>query len=614
VLAATHPQDVASGRELEHANWQVILPTERHRGGIHHPNPVDQEPIVAQLREHLSTLVAVGVSVVDALDLGRLEQGLGLNLHRPQRCRGIRREVRVPRASRENHHRAFFQMPYRPSPNVRLGHLTNLDGAHHSDGDPSLLEGVLERQGVDDRGEHAHVVALRAVHACASTLEAAKDVPTPNDDADLHSAALNLAELLGDLLERLHLNAEAALFATQRLTAQLENDAAIAKTRLDGRWRRENRIELGRHAGPVPPARAAGNACRKRARSGSVSRFAPSHRAFVIVLATTILTGCSGCDDDALAPKADAGPEVAGLTPQQAARVIAEVGDHKITLGDFAETLSRMDQFDRLRYQTKERRRELLQEMIDVELLAVEAKRRGLDKDPEVQEAIRLLMRDALLAKAREGMPPPSDLRADEVKDYYDANLEKYTEPERRRVEAIIVGRATDAQDVLEAVRKATDPADWGKLHAQHDMRPKSSKASPADLAGSLGFVGPHDDPKGGNVSVPNEVRDAVFELGKMGDVHAKVLAARGKFYVIRLGSISKGHTRSLSEADRSIRVAITQKRLREREQALEDELRAKFKVEIDEEALAEVPIPESLKRFEGPDQPPAPEKPPGKP
>jgi peptidyl-prolyl cis-trans isomerase C len=60
----------------------------------------------------------------------------------------------------------------------------------------------------------------------------------------------------------------------------------------------------------------------------------------------------------------------AGLTPELAARVLAKVGNHEITLGEYAATLERMDQFQRLRYQSPERRKQLLDELVDLELLA----------------------------------------------------------------------------------------------------------------------------------------------------------------------------------------------------------------------------------------------------
>jgi len=129
--------------------------------------------------------------------------------------------------------------------------------------------------------------------------------------------------------------------------------------------------------------------------------------------------GLVGCNDHAIAPpppEAGAGATpAAGLSPEQAARVVAKIGDRTITLGDYAATLERMDQFDRLRYQTKERRRELLDEIISVELLAAEARRLGLDKQPETQDAIRQILRDAMVAKARKGLPAPGEIPTSEV-------------------------------------------------------------------------------------------------------------------------------------------------------------------------------------------------------
>src|SRR3954462_3187516 len=116
----------------------------------------------------------------------------------------------------------------------------------------------------------------------------------------------------------------------------------------------------------------------------------------------------------------DAGPPPpGGLTAEQAAEVLAKVGDRTITLGDYAATLERMDQFDRLRYQSPERRKELLDEIIDVELLAQDARRKKLDQQPENQQAVRQVLRDALLNETRRGLPAPADLPQDEIRAYF---------------------------------------------------------------------------------------------------------------------------------------------------------------------------------------------------
>ena len=172
----------------------------------------------------------------------------------------------------------------------------------------------------------------------------------------------------------------------------------------------------------------------------------------------------TGCDDSALPPPtANSGPSAAGLTSQQAALVLAKVGDKTITLGDYATTLQRMNQIDRLRFQTPERRRDLLKQMIDLELLSLEARRRGIDKRPEVQDAIRQILRDAMLAKAREGSLAPAQIPAADVQAYYDANKEKFREPERRRVAAIVLGDPDKAAEVLASLA-AGGTATWGDL------------------------------------------------------------------------------------------------------------------------------------------------------
>src|SRR5580692_6323338 len=110
-----------------------------------------------------------------------------------------------------------------------------------------------------------------------------------------------------------------------------------------------------------------------------------------ISIATALLSanaGCSSCkSSSSAAAETDASALAIGtLTPEQAAQVLARVGDRTITLGDFEAALEHMDQFDRMRYQAPERRKELLAEMIDVMLLADEAREKGYDRDPVTQQ------------------------------------------------------------------------------------------------------------------------------------------------------------------------------------------------------------------------------------
>lgn len=308
-------------------------------------------------------------------------------------------------------------------------------------------------------------------------------------------------------------------------------------------------------------------------------------------LRVALFCTAAACSSGAEQPGADAGPPPGGLTQEQAARVVAKVGDTSITLGDYAAALDRMDPFDRLRYQSVEKRRELLNEMVDLELLAIEAKKRGLDKKPEAESAVRQVLRDALLDEAHDALPTPAEIPAADVRAFYDANVSQYREPERRRVAAIVLTDEAKAKEVLDAALAAKDSTGWGMLFYEQSVTAPADKKpdGPLDLAGDLGIVGPVDDEKGANPRVPEPLRAAAFKLDRVGDIYKEVIAFEKKFYVVRLAGRTQAHERTYAEAERQIRVELLKVKMRELEGALEQELRKKYKVEIDDAALAKV-------------------------
>lgn len=303
--------------------------------------------------------------------------------------------------------------------------------------------------------------------------------------------------------------------------------------------------------------------------------------------------GCQHKPGSGAAPSASASAASApaGLTPELAARVLAKVGDHELTLGEYAATLERMDPFERLRYQSPERRKQLLDELIDLELLADEARRRGLDQQPETQERVRQLLRDELLARTRESVPAPDQISEADARRYYDEHRDDFREPERRRVAHIALGSEAEAKAVLEKAREAS-PAEWGKLVASQSRDPRAKAGDLAELAGDLGIVGPPGHPRGENPNVPEPLRAAVFEIDRLGGVLPRVVAAERAFHVVRLTGKTDARDRTYADAERSIRVALVQARIVAREAELEQELKKKYPVTIDEAQLAQLPLP----------------------
>ena len=110
--------------------------------------------------------------------------------------------------------------------NERLGDLGHGDGALHAGGDAEFFQGVLQGQGVDDRGQHAHVIAGGAFDALAAAGDAAKDIAAADHDHHLHAHLADFGDLPGHVQEEGRADADAMLPA-QGLAAEFKKDPPV---------------------------------------------------------------------------------------------------------------------------------------------------------------------------------------------------------------------------------------------------------------------------------------------------------------------------------------------------------------------------------------------------
>jgi peptidyl-prolyl cis-trans isomerase C len=318
-------------------------------------------------------------------------------------------------------------------------------------------------------------------------------------------------------------------------------------------------------------------------------------RAALVALAVCVAPACrKGGGGGAPSPSASALPP--GVPPDLSSSVLAKVGDRTITLADYGAVLDGMDRLDRLRYQTPDRRKLLLDEMINVELLAREAERRGLAERPETKELVRQILREEVLRELRAKEPPLEAIPSGEVRAYYDAHRGDFKEPERRRISHIAVKDRAAAERALAEAKAATSAAQWGEV-VQKRSEDKPPADTPPELAGDLGLVTPPAFGPNDNARVPEAVRAAAFEIPAVGAVLGRVVEASGMFHVVRLTAKNDARDRSLEEADRTVRVRLLQERLRKAEDDLEHDLRARHPVQIDDAALAKVAVPDPGKK-----------------
>ena len=107
----------------------------------------------------------------------------------------------------------------------RLGHLVHLDGAQQARVRALLFQRVLQRQPVDHRRQHAHVVGRGAVDGQRFLPRAAKDISAAHHDGHLHAEVAHFLQFTGDARQRFGVDA-GALRSLQGLSRKVSEPRA----------------------------------------------------------------------------------------------------------------------------------------------------------------------------------------------------------------------------------------------------------------------------------------------------------------------------------------------------------------------------------------------------
>ncbi len=268
--------------------------------------------------------------------------------------------------------------------------------------------------------------------------------------------------------------------------------------------------------------------------------------------------------------------------------VLVRVGDEVITVEDFSKELASLPAYTRRRMTTKEEKKKALEKMIDRMLLLREATERGLDRDEEIQRKVeryrRRLITEALY---REVARERADIGEEEIAKYYEDHKDRFRRKERIRVRQILVllppkagpeRKAEAEKKVKEILRRAKAGENFADLAKEFSEGPTASRG------GDLGFFS-----RGRMVP---EFEKAAFSLKKIGDI-AGPIRTRFGYHIIQLTGREPAKELSLEESRERIVRQLEAAKRREVRQGLASELRGKVEVEIHEDLLDEVSVPE---------------------
>jgi peptidyl-prolyl cis-trans isomerase C len=278
--------------------------------------------------------------------------------------------------------------------------------------------------------------------------------------------------------------------------------------------------------------------------------------------------------------------------PKKSGPVVASGKGITITADEFKARLDEQSPFIRSRYSTLERKKEFLDNLIRFEVLAKEAERQGLDKDPEVQLTLRKIMVQKLVQKSFQDQGAGKELPEAELRKYYDEHKDEFNRPRKARVAAIIFNapagspaRAAKVAAARKALAKVKAEEKKNPLAFQQAVAAFSEDAASKGVAGDLGFKSADELEK----SFGKEFAQAAFAL-KPGEISGVIEGAQG-VYLVRVAGVQEELSRSFDQVKAQINQKLSRERRTKEFDDLVKKLRDEANVTVDDKALEAVAV-----------------------
>ena len=275
---------------------------------------------------------------------------------------------------------------------------------------------------------------------------------------------------------------------------------------------------------------------------------------------------------------------------------VAKGDGFTITADDFKARLEEQSPFLRARYNTIEKKKEFLDNLVRFEVLAREAEKQGYRNDPDVQQTLRKIMVQKLVQKSFSADPSGADVPDADVQKFFDEHPADYHRPKRVRASVVVFTAASGAPDrakklalakktlaALQAAEKdKKDPGAFAK--AVTDL---SDDAATKTIGGDLGLKTQEELEK----AYPKELSQAIFGM-KQGEISGSVIETPQALYIARVNLVQDEVNRTLDQVKPQIVARLAREKKSKEFDEWVKKLRDQAKVSIDEQALAAVEVP----------------------
>lgn len=290
--------------------------------------------------------------------------------------------------------------------------------------------------------------------------------------------------------------------------------------------------------------------------------------------------------------------------------VIAKGDGFTITAGEFKARLDEQSPFMRGRYNTLDRKKEFLDNLVRFELLAREAEKQGFRDDPDIQQTLRKIMVQRLVQKRFNDPAAASAVPDADVQKYYDEHAAEFHRPKRVRAAVIVLQAPAGTPDrtkKLAAARKALASLQAPAVDAKQPA-PKKQPASVAEKAPPLQAFNKlvselsedaASKAAGGDIGLKTadeiekayakELAQAVFAL-KQGEVSG-VIESPQALYIAKVTLVQEEVNRTLEQVKPQIVARLSREKKAKEFDEWVKKLKDQATVKVDDKALEAIEV-----------------------
>lgn len=280
-----------------------------------------------------------------------------------------------------------------------------------------------------------------------------------------------------------------------------------------------------------------------------------------------------------------------GATSEADLRPVAIIDGEEITVADFERRIEGMAPYARVRYNTLEKRQELLNTMVAFELLAREANEKGYAEDPAVLHAMKDTMVRRMLEDELRRKVSISDISQADVERFYRDKINDFARPEQRRVATISVDSKPLMDEIVARLAEVENAPVKERVQTFRLLASRYHRlAEVATKGGDEGFLPPPDD-LDPEFADKRHLASHVFALSAVGDI-SQPYERDGVWHIVLFLDEKQSSKRSISEATSELRQYLYDKRRHEAREELIASLKDRANIEINQGVLESIPSP----------------------